>query len=57
MQPRIGEMMLDRGLISVEDLDRALQDQRGTGRRIGEALVERHCCVESARRLPVWGGV
>jgi type IV pilus assembly protein PilB len=39
-QARIGEMLIDRGLISPEDLEQALQYQRGSGRRMGEALVE-----------------
>ncbi|MDQ1466684.1 MAG: glycosyltransferase XagB, partial [Actinomycetota bacterium] len=39
-RPRIGELMLRRGLISSEDLEQALQYQRGTGQRMGEALVE-----------------
>jgi type IV pilus assembly protein PilB len=38
--PRIGEMMIERGLISPEQLDAALNDQRVTGRRMGEILVE-----------------
>jgi type IV pilus assembly protein PilB len=38
-QPRIGEMMIERGLISAEDLEHALESQRGTGRRMGETLV------------------
>ena len=38
--PRIGEMMIERGLITVEDLDEALRAQRKTGRRMGETLVE-----------------
>src|SRR5439155_11218790 len=33
-------MMIDRGLISREDLEQALQHQRGSGRRMGDALVE-----------------
>jgi type IV pilus assembly protein PilB len=38
--PRIGEMMLQRGLITEDDLAAALEDQRATGRRMGEILVE-----------------
>ncbi len=37
---RIGELMLERGLITGDDLDAALQRQRQTGRRMGETLVE-----------------
>jgi type IV pilus assembly protein PilB len=38
--PRIGELMLERGLISGDDLDAALERQRTTGKRMGETLVE-----------------
>ena len=38
--PRLGELMIARGLLSPEDLDRALQAQRATGRRLGEMLIE-----------------
>ena len=38
--PRLGELMLSRGLISMEDLERGLQTQRSTGRRLGETLVD-----------------
>jgi type IV pilus assembly protein PilB len=39
-RPRIGELMLERGLISDDDLDTALERQRATGKRMGETLVE-----------------
>jgi type IV pilus assembly protein PilB len=39
-QPRIGEMLLERGLIRQADLETALQLQRETGRRMGETLVD-----------------
>jgi type IV pilus assembly protein PilB len=37
---RIGTTMIDRGLITNEQLDAALEVQRTTGRRVGEILVE-----------------
>lgn len=37
---RIGQVLLERGLISTEDLDRALDLQQRTGRRVGEALAD-----------------
>ena len=37
---RIGTTMIDRGLITNEQLDAALELQRTTGRRVGEILVE-----------------
>ena len=39
-RPKIGEMLIERGLISQEDLESALQLQRETGRRMGETLVD-----------------
>jgi type IV pilus assembly protein PilB len=39
-RPRIGEMMIERGLIKQSHLDQALQHQRETGQRMGETLVE-----------------
>ena len=38
--PRLGELMMSRGLISMEDLERGLQAQRSSGRRLGETLVD-----------------
>jgi type IV pilus assembly protein PilB len=37
---RVGQTMLDRGLVTMEQLDAALELQRGTGQRVGDALVE-----------------
>ena len=37
---RVGQTMLDRGLVTMDQLDDALALQRSTGRRVGDALVE-----------------
>jgi type IV pilus assembly protein PilB len=37
--PRLGEMLLARGLISEDDLDEALETQQRTGERLGNLLV------------------
>src|SRR5262249_33757694 len=37
---RLGQSMVDRGLITKEDLERALEHQRETRKRLGEALIE-----------------
>jgi type IV pilus assembly protein PilB len=37
---RLGQMMLERGLVSEEQLEQALAVQRATGRRVGETLLE-----------------
>jgi type IV pilus assembly protein PilB len=37
---RIGELLVARGLISKDQLSHALLEQAGTGRRLGEVLVE-----------------
>jgi hypothetical protein len=38
--PQLGEMLLNYGLISQADLDRALTAQKGTKKRLGRVLVE-----------------
>ncbi len=38
--PRLGEMLLARGLISEDDLDGALETQQRTGERLGSILVK-----------------
>jgi type IV pilus assembly protein PilB len=38
--PRIGEMMIARGLITAEQLDEALEHQRSSGKLMGEILVD-----------------
>ena len=37
---RVGQTMVDRGLVTEEQLEDALALQRATGRRVGDALVE-----------------
>lgn len=38
-QPRIGDLLLARGLVTTDDLRAALEEQRVTGRRLGDILV------------------
>ena len=38
---RLGQLMIERGLVSDEELDEALAEQRSTGQRVGETLVAR----------------
>ncbi len=38
--PRLGEMLVDYGLITAEDLENALARQRDTEKRLGQVLVE-----------------
>lgn len=38
--PQLGEMLVNYGLISRADLDRALAAQKGTTKRLGRVLVE-----------------
>ena len=38
--PRIGEMMIARGLITAQQLDTALEHQRASGKLMGEILVD-----------------
>src|SRR5579885_2412525 len=37
---RLGEMLMARGLLSAEDLDRALELQKERGEKIGKVLVD-----------------
>ncbi len=37
---RVGELLVEQGAITKEQLERALQDQRRTSRKLGEMLVE-----------------
>jgi type IV pilus assembly protein PilB len=37
---RLGQAMVDRGLITREDLDQALEHQRETRKRLGESLID-----------------
>jgi type IV pilus assembly protein PilB len=37
---RVGQTMIDRGLVTMDQLDAALALQRSTGKRVGDALVE-----------------
>ncbi len=37
---RLGQAMVDRGLISQDDLERALEHQRTTRKRLGESLID-----------------
>ncbi len=39
-EERLGQLLLRKGLISVEDLEKALKRQKSTGRRLGQILVE-----------------
>ena len=39
-QPRLGEMLISRGLISKEDLERGLELQRERGDKLGKILVD-----------------
>jgi type IV pilus assembly protein PilB len=37
---RLGQAMVDRGLITLDELDRALEHQRVTRKRLGESLID-----------------
>ena len=38
--PRLGDMLVSYGILTQADLDRALAYQQGTGKRLGQILVE-----------------
>lgn len=39
-EERLGQVLLRKGMISVEELEKALKRQKSTGRRLGQILVE-----------------
>lgn len=45
---RLGDMLVNNGIISDEQLARALQAQKGTGRKLGEVLVDEGILSEEA---------
>jgi MSHA biogenesis protein MshE len=36
----LGRVLVEQGLLSEDELERALEEQASTGRRLGETLVE-----------------
>ncbi len=44
---RLGELLLERKLISQQQLDEALEEQRRTGRKLGRALIDIGAVAES----------
>src|SRR5262245_2699604 len=58
---RIGEVLVEEGLLTLQQLEKALAGQRSTGRMLGEMLVEQGVLTGSvlvqalARRLGVPG--
>ncbi len=43
---RLGEILVDAGKVSEYDVERALEEQQGTGKRLGELLIERGLATE-----------
>jgi type IV pilus assembly protein PilB len=46
MQKKLGEMLVDAGTITLDQLQEALEGQRETGARLGETVVELQFCSE-----------
>ena len=46
MQKKLGEMLVDAGVISLEQLQEALEGQRESGKRLGEMVVDQQFCTE-----------
>ena len=51
---RLGEALVEEGVISQEQLDRALSEQKATGQKLGEMLVE-HGLITGADMLRILG--
>ena len=43
---RLGEMLIDEGLLSEEELENALKEQKRTGQKLGQFLVHANICRE-----------
>lgn len=43
---KLGEMLIDAGILQPEELDRALQDQKTSGKRLGQVLIDNHYITE-----------
>jgi len=46
MQKKLGEMLVDAGVITLEQLQETLEAQRESGKRLGEMVVEMEFCTE-----------
>lgn len=46
MATRLGDILIDKGIISKEDLDKALELQKGSKKPLGKILVENNFCSE-----------
>ena len=44
---RLGEMLVDVGVITEEQLSKALAMQKGSGKRLGTVLVDEHFITET----------
>ncbi len=43
---RIGELLVESGLVSRDDFEKILSEQKGTSKRIGELIVDKGICSE-----------
>lgn len=46
MQKKLGEMLVDAGVITLDQLQEALEVQRETGKRLGEVIIESEIATE-----------
>ena len=46
MQKKLGEMLVDAGMITLDQLQEALEIQRETGKRLGEVIIEAEMSTE-----------
>ena len=43
---RLGDVLVNSGVISIDDLEKGLSRQKGTGRKLGEVLVDEGLVTE-----------
>ena len=46
MQKKLGDMLIDEGILSLDKLKEALDKQKETGKRLGEVIIEMQLAVE-----------
>ena len=45
---RLGDILVAQNVITPEQLERGLENQKGSGRKLGETLVDEQICTERA---------
>ena len=49
---RIGDLLVEQGMISAPQLDSALAEQKGSGKKLGRVLIESGALSEDYTEIP-----